>query len=151
MNFNIFGWLRLDFFFFLRSTFGTYILSLGGNRQNERNRVKDIFLPVFSALVDALVLRAQVTSWKLYQVQFLFQFYISLSYHIQLQHTAIPWILLPIYIVLIVKIGKLLRFWWIFFWIVSVHILEILRLVIHSFLHLSFAFFTYCISTMLDF
>ncbi|XP_010476273.1 PREDICTED: importin-13-like isoform X1 [Camelina sativa] len=42
------------------STFATYILSLGGNRQNDRNRVKDIFLPVFSALVDALVLRAQV-------------------------------------------------------------------------------------------
>ncbi|CAF2082742.1 unnamed protein product [Brassica napus] len=42
------------------STFATYILSLSGNRQNDRNRVKDIFLPVFSALVDALVLRAQV-------------------------------------------------------------------------------------------
>ncbi|CAN7064189.1 unnamed protein product [Brassica oleracea var. botrytis] len=42
------------------STFATYILSLGGNRQNETNRVKDIFLPVLSALVDALVLRAQV-------------------------------------------------------------------------------------------
>ncbi|CAL9214770.1 unnamed protein product [Arabidopsis halleri] len=42
------------------STFATYILSLGGNRQNDRNRVKDTFLPVFSALVDALVLRAQV-------------------------------------------------------------------------------------------
>ncbi|KAL0732764.1 hypothetical protein Bca4012_008973 [Brassica carinata] len=42
------------------STFATYILSLGGNRPNDRNRVKDKFLPVFSALVDALVLRAQV-------------------------------------------------------------------------------------------
>ncbi|AAF78497.1 Contains similarity to transportin-SR from Homo sapiens gb/AF145029. ESTs gb/T46556, gb/AI993189, gb/T45501, gb/AA394463 come from this gene [Arabidopsis thaliana] len=42
------------------STFATYILSLGGNRQNDRTRVKDTFLPVFSALVDALVLRAQV-------------------------------------------------------------------------------------------
>ncbi|CAH8382526.1 unnamed protein product [Eruca vesicaria subsp. sativa] len=42
------------------STFATYILSLGGNRQSDRDRVKDIFLPVFSALVDALVLRAQV-------------------------------------------------------------------------------------------
>lgn len=48
-----------------RSTFATYILSLGGNRQNDRTRVKEIFLPVFSALVDAIVLRAQVTYWKL--------------------------------------------------------------------------------------
>lgn len=52
-------------FSYRRSTFATYILSLGGNRQNDRNRVKEIFSPVFSALVDALVLRAQVTSWKL--------------------------------------------------------------------------------------
>ncbi|XP_010528108.1 PREDICTED: transportin MOS14 [Tarenaya hassleriana] len=36
------------------STFATYILSKGDDRQN------GIFLPVFSALVDALVLRAQV-------------------------------------------------------------------------------------------
>ncbi|KAH0921341.1 hypothetical protein HID58_021359, partial [Brassica napus] len=43
------------------STFATHILSLSGNRQNDRNSVKDIFLPVFSALVDALVLRAQVS------------------------------------------------------------------------------------------
>ena len=57
--------LILVFFPLFRSTFATYILSLGGNRQNETNRVKDIFLPVLSALVDALVLRAQVTSWKL--------------------------------------------------------------------------------------
>jgi transportin-3 len=64
------------------STFATYILSLGGNRQNDRTRVKDTFLPVFSALVDALVLRAQVTSWKLSYVLCLFQFYISRSYHI---------------------------------------------------------------------
>ncbi|CDY19408.1 BnaC05g09170D [Brassica napus] len=42
------------------SGFATYIISLDENRQNDRNRVKDIFLPVFSALVDALVLRSQV-------------------------------------------------------------------------------------------
>lgn len=55
--------LRLmSIFPYLRSGFATYIISLDENRQNDRNRVKDIFLPVFSALVDALVLRSQVTS-----------------------------------------------------------------------------------------
>ncbi|KAH0877261.1 hypothetical protein HID58_064655 [Brassica napus] len=44
----------------VQSGFATYIISLDENRQNDRNRVKDIFLPVFSALVDALVLRSQV-------------------------------------------------------------------------------------------
>ncbi|CAN6884918.1 unnamed protein product [Brassica oleracea] len=50
----------LSYYASLQTCFATYIISLDENRQNDRNRVKDIFLPVFSALVDALVLRAQV-------------------------------------------------------------------------------------------
>lgn len=49
-------------FIFLRSGFASYILGLDENSANQRKQVEDMFFPVFSALLDALLLRAQVSS-----------------------------------------------------------------------------------------
>lgn len=45
-----------------RSGLASYIIGLDENSANQRKQVEDLFFPVFSALLDALLLRAQVSS-----------------------------------------------------------------------------------------
>lgn len=47
-------------FFFSRSTLASYILGLDVNIAKNKKHVEDMFFSVFSALLDALLLRAQV-------------------------------------------------------------------------------------------
>lgn len=46
--------------FFSRSTLASYILGLDASIAKNKKHVEDMFFSVFSALLDALLLRAQV-------------------------------------------------------------------------------------------
>jgi len=60
LNFLVCNSSLVSYSFFSRSTLASYILGLDGDGGKNMKNAEDIFFSIFSALLDALLLRAQV-------------------------------------------------------------------------------------------